>query len=117
MKRTIVRSTIAVSLLTCTPLLAHAKCSDPPAPKVDWHGCDKAGRNLTKANLSGADLSGANLHDTTLRDADLHDAYLQGANLTDANLNGANLGGADLSGATWIDGKTKCAAGSIGACK
>ena len=47
-------SSILAAVLACTPLLAHAKCGDPPAPKVDWHGC-----TMEFARLRGADLEGA----------------------------------------------------------
>jgi uncharacterized protein YjbI with pentapeptide repeats len=57
----------------------------------------------------------------SLRKADLRGAKLVGADLRQADLTGANLRAADLfranlAGATWIDGKRRCAEGSIGQC-
>ena len=72
---------------------AHAACSDPPASRVDWHGCDKHGANLKHAIMEYANLQNANL-----QGADLRGAYLQGA-----NLQGANLSYADLRGATGVN--------------
>jgi uncharacterized protein YjbI with pentapeptide repeats len=85
---------------------AQAACDDKAEPKVDWHGCDRHGANLSGAKLSGANLSGAKLSGANLTNAKLNYVYLVGAKLTDA----------DLSGATWTDGEKKCAAGSIGKC-
>ena len=48
---------------------AHAACSDPPASRVDWHGCDKHGANLKHAIMEYANLQGANLSYADLRDA------------------------------------------------
>ena len=67
---------------------AHAACSDPPASRVDWHGCDKHGANLGSASLDSASLGSANLDS-----ANLQGAYLPGADLQGANLQGANLVG------------------------
>lgn len=83
MRHTIARSLLAAALLACTPLLARAKCEDPPAPNVDWKGCDKR----------GAKLYGANLERVSLKGAHLTDAY--------------------LAGALWIDAKKRCAEHSI----
>ncbi len=84
---------------------ALAACGDPPAPGVDWQGC-----NLQSARLAGADLRGANL-----RDADLRDAGLARADLTGADLTGADLAHANLSGTIWTDGRV-CAIGSDSSC-
>ncbi len=65
---------------------ALGKCGDPPRAGVDWSNCTVSG-----VNYSGVDLSGA-------------------------KIGKANMTGADLSGATWIDGETICAEGSIGQC-
>ena len=48
--------------------------------------------------------------------ARLFRATLRNADLTDARMTGADLLKADLSGATWTDGRTVCAEGSIGQC-
>ena len=53
-------------------------CSAPPAPSVNWSGCDKSGENLQYADLSGADLSGADLSGADLSDASLRVANLEG---------------------------------------
>lgn len=111
-------------------------------PAVNWAGCDKTGAQLSGADLSGADLTFADLSEADLRGADLSGAlatgaklrwadlrgarltslYLKGADLRGADLTGADLRGVkltdvDLSGATWSDGTTVCAEGSIGRCR
>ena len=48
------------------PVPVQAACSDEPAPKVNWIGCDKRG-----VDLSGLDLSGAILTRADLREANL----------------------------------------------
>ncbi|MDA0367818.1 MAG: pentapeptide repeat-containing protein, partial [Proteobacteria bacterium] len=45
------------------------------------------------------------------------EAILIGANFSGARLEGADLLNADFSGATWTDGTTICAPGSIGQCR
>lgn len=104
-----------------SPAASSAKCNDPPAPRVNWRGCEKPRANLTNANLSGAILGGANFRDANLLFANLEGANLEAANLALADLRfaklaGANLVRANLEGAIWIDGR-KCAAGSIGVCR
>lgn len=74
------------------------------------------GANLVQADFTNADLTGA-----SFRGSDLSRAYFIGANLRDADLSGARLDRAemlraDFSGATWLDGRTICAEGSIGRC-
>jgi hypothetical protein len=64
-------------------------CLAAPAPKVDWHDCDKRDATLTGVNLSGANLSHA-LFDR---------AQLSGAALTGANVTGASFTGATLTNA------------------
>lgn len=70
------------------------------------------GADLTKADLTGASLRGANLSR-----AQFQGAILRGVDLTGASLRGTNMQEADLSNATWIDGKTVCAEGSISSCR
>ena len=76
-------------------------CSAPPAPFVNWSGCDKSGVNLSGANLTGANLTGANLTGANLTSADLSGADLSGATFSWASLQGANLNGANLTGASF----------------
>ncbi|MDR2983732.1 MAG: pentapeptide repeat-containing protein, partial [Nocardiopsaceae bacterium] len=45
--------------------------SPPPAPGVDWSGCNLNNANLNGSNLAGANLSGANLSDAWLSDVNL----------------------------------------------
>lgn len=76
---------------------------------------------LDQANLVRADFTKVDLKDASLRGADLTDARLfradlSGADLTDARLANTDLLQAVLDGATWIDGETICAKGSIGRC-
>ena len=75
-------------------------------------GANLARADLTKANLQGASLRGANLTWARMFRADLTDA-----DLTDARLDNTDLLQAVLDGATWTDGKTVCAEGSIGRCR
>ena len=80
------------------------------------------GTSFDHARLSGADFTKATLTGASLKGADLYGAQFQKANLRGVDLSGAKIGkanmtGADLSGATWIDGETICAEGSIGQCK
>ena len=67
--------------------------------------------DFTSANLAQADLSRTNLRSTRFYGANLREADLSGA-----IMDGADLLQANLSGATWVDGRTVCAEGSIGQC-
>jgi len=73
--------------------------------------------NLVKADLTKADLTGASLKGADLTQARLFRADLSGADLTDARLNGTDMLQTTFDGATWIDGVTVCAEGSIGRCQ
>ena len=64
----VVLCALALSLVLW-PAAAEAACSDPPAPYVDWIGCDKSGADLSNANLRNADLTGANLTGANLSGA------------------------------------------------
>lgn len=75
---------------------------------------DKA--RVAEADFSEADLRGASFRDADLRGAKLVGSDLRNADLTGANLRGADLFRADLAGAIWVDGKRRCAEGSIGQC-
>ena len=84
---------ILIAVFSTSPYAAHAACSDRPAPRVNWHRCDKHG-----ANLKQAIMEYANLEDADLTAAGLARAGLIGANLSYADLRGAtgvNLDGAD----------------------
>ncbi|MGI9491127.1 MAG: pentapeptide repeat-containing protein [Geminicoccaceae bacterium] len=73
--------------------------------------------NLVKADLTKANLTGASLKGADLTQARLFRADLSGADLTDARLNGTDMLQTTFDGATWIDGVTICAEGSIGRCQ
>ncbi|WP_159716547.1 pentapeptide repeat-containing protein [Geminicoccus flavidas] len=74
------------------------------------------GAELRRADFTNAVLDEASLVEADLRNARLYDAKLRRANLTGAMLDRTDLLRADLSGATWTDGATVCAEGSIGRC-
>ena len=69
--------------------LAHAACSDPAGPGVDWSECRK--RNLI---ISGQDFSGANLSRVDFSSSDLREVNLENADVSKANLFRASLKGA-----------------------
>jgi uncharacterized protein YjbI with pentapeptide repeats len=73
--------------------------------------------NLVRADLTKADLKGASLRGTNLTWARMFRADLSGADLTGARLDNTDLLQAVLDGATWTDGETICAEGSIGRCR
>lgn len=73
--------------------------------------------NLARADLTKADLTGASLKGVDLTWARMFRADLTGADLTGARLDNTDLLQAVLDGATWVDGKTVCAEGSIGRCQ
>jgi uncharacterized protein YjbI with pentapeptide repeats len=73
--------------------------------------------NLVRADLTKADLNGASLKGANLTWARMFRADLSGADLSGARLDNADLLQAVLDGATWTDGKTICAEGSIGRCR
>lgn len=75
------------------------------------------GTNLVKADLTKADLTGASLKGVNLTQARLFRADLSGADLTDARLDGTDMLQTKFDGATWTDGTTICAEGSIGRCQ
>jgi len=109
----------------------------------DFSGFSFVGANLRGARLDGV-FDGADFTDADLRGAKLHGssfvgAILYGADLTEARMSGTDFTGADLryanltraftpgdsvtlvdallEFATWVDGMTICAEGSVGACK
>lgn len=100
----------ALNMIINTPAL-HAKCTDGPAPTVDWSGCFKellmlGDYDLSRANLEGALLSGTDFRSTRLIGANFvrtellrtafNDADLSGANFEKALSSRANFAGAKL---------------------
>jgi uncharacterized protein YjbI with pentapeptide repeats len=75
------------------------------------------GARLEAADFTKADMTGASLKDADLRRASLFRAILKNSNLAGVQMRDTNTSFADFSGATWIDGKTVCAEGSIGNCR
>jgi uncharacterized protein YjbI with pentapeptide repeats len=80
-------------------------------------GADFSGARLQEAEFSNAAAERAVFKGADLRSAKFVDADLKGADFTGALLRATDFFRADLSGARWIDGKTICAAGSIGSCQ
>jgi uncharacterized protein YjbI with pentapeptide repeats len=72
--------------------------------------------NLVQADFTNANLTGASLKNADLTWARLFRANLSGADLTGARLDETDLLKAEFSGATWVDGTTICAEGSLGQC-
>lgn len=72
---------------------------------------------FTNADFTRADLTGASFEGASLRRARFFHADLTNADLSGATLDGVDFLHANLSGATWTDGETVCAEGSIGRCK
>lgn len=119
---------LVLGAFICTGLGAaqgKAACSDPPAPKVDWGGCDKRhadlrgadlrGANLTYTDFLGANLEMANLSEARMWATYLWEASLYGANLRNADILGAYLSNAYLERAVWVDGRI-CGPDSMGRC-
>jgi len=105
------RASFAGSNMTDTDL-RRAKFIDGDLRKARLDGARLAGADFTKADMTGVSLRGTNL-----TRAEFQFAVLRDADFTDAHLGGADFLNADLSGATWIDGKTVCAEGSISFCR
>lgn len=78
------------------------RCTQAPAPGVDWHECDLTGAALSDVNLQGANLHGSNLFGASMRRANLSYVTLSAARLYDADLTGADLTGANLAAATGL---------------
>lgn len=83
---------------SCPTVSSDGTVSPPPAPGVDWDGCDLTDGGTVAAQLSDADLSGADL-----AGADLADADLAGADLDHVNGNGTNLESSTVSDADLVD--------------
>jgi acyl-CoA thioesterase FadM len=102
--------------------LSKAKLADIGGYNVKFLSTNLQSAVLDHAKLEGADftkadLTGASLKDTDLRRASLFRATLKNANLSGAQMREADLSFADFTGATWTDGKTVCAEGSVGKCR
>jgi len=107
---------VPVLAMCLWPDPAHALCTDPPSPGVNWQRCnfdrldlaaiDLSGARLRDASFIRADLSGsklveadatrakfinATLNGTVFDNAKLYEADLTKADLTEASLNGADL--------------------------
>ncbi len=107
---------VPVLAMCLWPDPAHALCTDPPGPGVNWQRCNFDSLDLAAVDLSGArlrdasfirtDLSGsklveadstrakfinATLNGTVFDNAKLYEADLTKADLTEASLNGADL--------------------------
>ena len=101
--------------------LAEAELSGVQARRAKFVSADLQGTVFAGADLVQADFTSANLSQADLSRTNLRSARFYGANLREADLSGAIMDGADflqanLSGATWVDGRTICAEGSIGQC-
>lgn len=77
-------------------------CSAPPAPGVNWSGCDKSGIDLTGAVLDRALLVGTDLSDSILDRVSLVGADLRRSDLTEATLVCVDLDNANLSESTLV---------------
>ena len=109
---------LAIGLLAAVgrPGTAHAACTDPPEPGVNWQRCILDGLDLRNVALTGArlrdgsffrtDLSGSDLSrisafrakfvNAILRKTKFDGAKLSESDFTKADLTGASLVGADL---------------------
>ena len=87
---------LVAALLLLGAVPAHASCSDPAGPGVDWRRC-----LLDRRDFQGADLTGAILRDTSLQRSDLSWAKLVGVEGPDARFVSAILTEADLSQANF----------------
>jgi len=102
--------------------MQQAKLTGAEAPEARFTSAELTGADLSGATLRGADFTRTRLVGAKLVRADLRRARFFRADLTDADLTGAEIAGADfaaatLDGARWVDGKKRCAAGSVGICQ
>jgi uncharacterized protein YjbI with pentapeptide repeats len=106
---------IVVVMAAAVPLLAapaHAGCTDPPEPGVNWQRCTFDAQDLVAVNLEGArlrdgsffrsDLSESNLKDVSGFRIKLVNATLRGTILDGAKLSEGDLTKADLTGASMV---------------
>jgi uncharacterized protein YjbI with pentapeptide repeats len=101
--------------------LREADLTDTQAYRAKFVSADLRGARLdhavlAEADFTRADLGGASLVESDLRRARFFRASLRGADLSRAQVVGADFLNCDLSNALWIDGKRRCAEGSVGRC-
>ena len=104
----------ALGGVSLAPPPAHAACTDPPRPGVDWTRCDFSERTFEKFDVSGgalrdarfirsrfaeANLSGVNAHRAKFISALLPKARFDNAKVTEADFTKADLSGASFKGA------------------
>ena len=87
---------------------AHAGCTDPPGPGVNWQRCamdrlDLQGVDLSKARLRDGSFFRANLSGSNLSDVSGFRVKFVNAEMVGVVLDGANLAGADLTKANLTD--------------
>ncbi len=101
--------------------LENANLAGARLSNCEMTGAHLSGADLSSTDLTNCDFTGADLRNTKIGRARLVNTDFTGADLREADLNGARLintefEGARLDGARWVDG-TRCAKGSIGACR
>jgi uncharacterized protein YjbI with pentapeptide repeats len=104
---------LVAALLLLSAVSAHASCSDPAGPGVDWRRClldrrdfpgtDLTGAILRDASLQRTDLSKAKLVEVEGPDARFVSSVLAEADLSRSNFRSADFSRADLRGATLKD--------------
>lgn len=104
---------LVAALLLAGAAPAHASCSDPAGPGVDWRRCLLDRRDFQQADLTGAvlrdaslqrtDLTGAKLIEIEGSDARFVSAVLAEADLSRSNFRSADFSRADLRGAKLIE--------------
>jgi uncharacterized protein YjbI with pentapeptide repeats len=80
---------VPFSIMTAASAGASADCSAPPAPHVDYTGCNLSGADLTGADLTGATLVSTNFTGATLTNATLTDADRRRTDLRELHERGA----------------------------
>src|SRR5438309_854129 len=95
--RWLVLLVVALGAVVCSGV-AHADCSDAPAPRVDWGRCI-----LDSRDFRGVDLTGVALRDAQFLRADLTGAKLVKVDATRAKFVSAQLDRADFTGARLQD--------------
>lgn len=92
---------LALAFVTGSAQPTLADCSDPPAPNVQWIGCDFFALNnyFIVEYDDDLDLAGANLHNSYFFGSDMSATSFENANLTDVRFADINLSGANMSGA------------------